>query len=120
MGILDLYSSTANITNGSRPTAKLWLNPGYDANGRFVSLPIGMPVDTMELLPIRGQNVDWIQFQTARNQLLLALQEAGEKLEPGEEVPIFLDLRLRKINENVDVSTEKNPFMRDLSQLLGN
>ena len=132
MGILDFDSAAKTNTaaasgtgrNGrtqaqDRPSAKLWLNVGYDANGRFVNLPVGIPVDTMELLPIRGQNEEWAQFQSARNQLLKAIQEAGDNLEPGAEVEVKLTVKLRKVNEEIEVKAEDNEFATDLTKLFG-
>ena len=132
MGILD-FDSAAKTNNAAasgtgrngrtqaqdRPAAKLWLNLGYDTNGRFVNLPVGIPVDTMELLPIRGQNEEWAQFQSARNQLLKAIQEAGDNLEPGAEVEVKLTVKLRKVNEEIEVKAEDNEFATDLSKLFG-
>ena len=132
MGILDFDTAAKTNTaaasgtgrNGrtqaqDRPAAKLWLNVGYDANGRFVNLPVGIPVDTMELLPIRGQNEEWAQFQSARNQLLKAIQQAGDNLEPGAEVEVKLTVKLRKVNEEIEVKPEDNEFAADLSKLFG-
>ena len=131
MGILDFDTAAKTntaATSGTnnrrtqaqdRPSAKLWLNVGYDANGRFVNLPVGIPVDTMELLPIRGQNEEWAQFQSARNQLLKAIQEAGDNLEPGAEVEVKLVVKLRKVNEEIEVSKDNNPFAANLSSLIG-
>ena len=127
MGILDFEAAkTTNTARSSnrvalqdRPAAKLWLNVGYDANGRFVNLPVGIPVDTMETLPIRGRNEEWAQFQSARNDLLKAIQEAGDGLEPGAEVEVKLVVKLRKVNEEIEVSKEDNPFAANLSSLIG-
>ena len=127
MGILDFEAAKTNTTaprSGrqaaqDRPAAKLWLNVGYDANGRFVNLPVGIPVDTMESLPIRGQNEEWAQFQSARNDLLKAIQEAGDNLEPGAEVEVKLVVKLRKVNEEIEVSKDDNPFATNLSSLIG-
>lgn len=128
MGILDFETAAKSNNTGrssgrqaqsDRPQAKLWLNVGYDANGRFVNLPVGIPVDTMESLPIRGQNEEWAQFQSARNDLLKAIQEAGDNLEPGAEVEVKLVVKLRKVNEEIEVSKEDNPFAANLSSLIG-
>ena len=130
MGILDFDSAAKTNTAAAggnnrrtqaqdRPSAKLWLNVGYDANGRFVNLPVGIPVDTMEALPVRGQNEEWAQFQSARNDLLKAIQEAGDNLEPGAEVEVKLVVKLRKVNEEIEVSKEDNPFATNLSSLIG-
>ena len=127
MGILDFEAAKTNTSaprsgrqaQQDRPAAKLWLNVGYDANGRFVNLPVGIPVDMMETLPIRGQNEEWAQFQSARNDLLKAIQEAGDNLEPGAEVEVKLVVKLRKVNEEIEVSKEDNPFAANLSALIG-
>lgn len=125
MGILD-FTPTGNSSGIvasnrrnqiDRPAAKLWLNVGYEANGRFVNLPVGIPVDTMEELPIRGQNEEWAAFQTARNQLLRAIQQAGDNLEPGAEITVNLMVKLRKVNEQVSIDNEDNAFATDLSAL---
>lgn len=129
MGILD-FDTTAPKSAGAsnnrrttapqdRPAAKLWLNVGYEANGRFVNLPVGIPVDTMESLPIRGQNEEWAKFQSSRNELLKAIQEAGDKMEPGAEIEVKLTVKLRKVNEELAVSTKDNEFSTDLSKLFG-
>ena len=116
MGILDFTAPSSTSSRNTRqaaqdrPAAKLWLNVGYEANGRFVNLPVGIPVDTMEALPIRGQNEEWAQFQSARNDLLKRIQEAGDGLEPGAEVEVKLVVKLRKVNEELSVSAEDNPF----------
>jgi hypothetical protein len=127
MGILDFETAAKSNNTGrssgrqapaDRSQAKLWLNVGYDANGRFVNLPVGIPIDAMESLPIRGQNEEWAQFQSARNELLKAIQEAGDNLEPGAEVEVKLVVKLRKVNEGIEVSKEDNPFAVNLGDLI--
>lgn len=125
MGILD-FTPAANAggivasnrrSQIDRPPAKLWLNVGYEANGRFVNLPYGIPVDTMEELKISGQNEEWAAFQAARNRLLRAIQQAGDGLEPGAEITVNLKVKLRKVNEQVSIDNEDNAFATDLSAL---
>lgn len=102
-----------------QPRAKLWLNIGYEMNGRFVNLPIGTPVDTMKQADVRGQNEDWIKFQTARNAMLEALQQYGMSLEPGQEVEIpNLVIKLRRVNEEVEVIPADNEYALDLRSML--
>lgn len=104
---------------GDRPRAKLWLNVGYEVNGKFVNLPVGIPLDTMEPAEIKGQNKDWVAFQSARNGLLKALVEAGSKMEPGAaaELP-QLTIQIRRVNEDMQVPTEENEYAVDLVSLL--
>lgn len=127
MGILDIANGAGNapvagqgrrITT-DRPKAKVWLNIGYETNGKFVNLPTGSPIDTMEPAEIRGQNEDWIKFQTARNELLKALQHLGAQLQPGEEMEVpNLVIKLRRANEDMEVASENNEYSVDLLSLL--
>lgn len=123
MSILDFSKNNDTATRTSsaaqdRPAAKMWLNVGYVANGKFVNLPVGIPVDTMEALPIRGQNEDWAKLQSARNGLLKAIQDAGDALAPGAEVELKLVVRLRKVNSELVVLPEDNEFSTDFSGLV--
>lgn len=101
------------------PKAKIWLNLGYEANGRFVNLPIGTPIDTMKPTELKGQNEDWIKFQTARNDLLATFQAMGLQLEPGEEMVIpNLVIKLRRVNEALAITKGSNGYAVDLMTML--
>lgn len=130
MAILDFVAEAQkNAGNGAqrptnnsdRPKAKLWLNIGYEVNGKFVNLPVGIPLDTMEPVQARGQNADWVQFQTARNELLKALQAAGDQLEPGAEMVIpTLEIRVRHTASELIVAPEDNAYSADFTGLFAN
>ena len=105
----------------AKPKATLWLNAGYTTTvvvdgveeERFVNLPIGMPVDTMELLPTNSRNAEFAQFRMAQNDLLNQIMELGKSLAPGEAKTINLELQLRRVNEDVaPVPSGQNPFAR--------
>lgn len=109
----------ATGTRRDLPKANIWLNIGYivgvqvtDAEGtrdedRFVSLPVGIPLDTMEPITINSRNEDFAKFQSARNDLLDQLKAAGEKLAPGEERIVSLcsttglAVQMRRVNDPV-------------------
>ena len=117
MSILDFNKGPANNErrqDQSRPEAKVWLNFGYEANGRFVNLPLGLPIDTMEPIKVNG-SAEWAQFQTARNNLLKALQGAGDKLQPGEEQEVRMTIKIRRVNEHTEV--DAGDFSTDLTSL---
>ena len=79
----------------------IWLNIGYEANGRFVNLPLGLPIDTMKPARLRDGNRHWISFCEARNALLAELQAKASELAPGEEVIVrHLVLRLRRVKQH--------------------
>ena len=132
MGILDFTApaaQTARISNrrgGPRldangqplPESKLWLNFGYTKNDKFISLPLGLAVDTMEPMVARGQNVEFNKQVAAQNGLLKAIQDAGFKLEPGETQTIVLECQLRRVNEKMEIADEDNEFAIDFSALV--
>ena len=120
-------SNTANAAGvagnapAPKPKATLWLNAGYTTTvvvdgveeERFVNLPIGMPVDTQELLPTNSRNQEFAQFRMAQNDLLNQIMELGKSLAPGEAKTINLELQLRRVNEDVaPVPNGENPFAR--------
>ncbi len=124
-----LGSNTANAAGTlnaapaapAKPKATIWLNAGYTTTvvvdgveeERFVNLPIGMPVDTMELLPTNSRNAEFAQFRMAQNDLLNQIIELGKSLAPGEAKTINLELQLRRVNEDVaSVPNGENPFAR--------
>lgn len=125
-------STTTNSSNrGDQPKAKIWLNIGYVAEGvptgegdkvedRFVSLPVGIPLDTMEKLPTNSRNQAYAQFQAARNSLYDQIIQAASQLQPGEDVIIGnsagLCIQIRRVNderENI-VADDSNPFAKQL------
>lgn len=106
-----------------RPKAQLWMNIGYHSGvidpetgeDRFVSLPVGIPLDTMEALPTNSRNKDYARFNAARNDLHEQIMAAAAKLEAGESTTLNLTIQLRRVNEEQpDVGTEDNQFARKL------
>jgi hypothetical protein len=113
-------------STGSRsdqPKAKLWLNIGYMAEGagengedRFVSLPVGIPVDTQEKVATNSRNQNYADFMAARNDLLDQIMGVAETLAPGEDRILNLQIQLRRVAEerqNIGV-VEGNAFAKKL------
>lgn len=91
-------------TQEEREKSQVWLNIGLEAGGdengegaRFVSLPVGVPLDTQKPIAVRGTNEDFNAFTGARNDLLEQLQMLAADLEPGEERIIGLQVQMRRI-----------------------
>lgn len=101
---------TTGIARQDRPAAKTWLNVGYQVEDKFVNLPLGLAIDTMEPAQVRGQNEEWVMLQNARNELLKELQALGDSLQPGEEQEINLIVKIRHVNDAVSVDPETNPL----------
>ena len=49
----------------------------------FVSLPFGLPIDTMTKLVAKGSNAEWNTLVDLKNGLLEALTTLGNSQEPG-------------------------------------
>ena len=113
--------------NDDRPKAQLWLNIGYqtdveDEEGKlkFVSLPVGIPLDTQEPLPTNSKSQDFRAFQTARNDLMNQMIDIGKSLAPGEEKIIALgesglSVQIRRVSEEAEaIPADQNQFVRKL------
>ena len=104
----------------AREKAVLWLNVGYvsdvkdeDGTNRFVSLPLGIPVDSMEALPTNSRNQDYAMFQQARNDLLNQILVVAKDVKPGESKILNLQIQLRRVNDEAataPVPATGNPF----------
>lgn len=114
--------------NSDRPKSRFWLNIGYDsgvkdeATGgtKFVSLPTGIPLDGQDRVKTNSRNDEFAAFQQARNALLDQILAAAEKLAPGEERLLNLQIQLRRVNDEVEeVTLDKNQFVANLPNLLG-
>lgn len=106
-----------------KPVAQFWLNFGYIVNEgtpeeRFVSLPMGIPLDTMDKVSTRSSNAEYGQFQAARNDLLDQFIGLCSDLGPGDAHLIRtegdLAIQIRRVDaEKVEpVADESNPFAR--------
>lgn len=134
----SLTSSLANSVSAAaaaRPKAEFWLNIGYNVNvevtdaqgvvnteSRFVSLPLGIALDTMTLLPTDSQNEAYRAFQSARNGLHEAIMGVAKSLKPGEEKFLGgngaageLVIQLRRVaGPAAPVAASVNPFVMAL------
>jgi hypothetical protein len=106
-----------------RPQAQTWLNIGYVAgegeDAKFVSLPVGIPLDTQKALDI-PRSPEFAMFRAAQNDLLAQLQAAAAELQPGQDVIIGVDgglaIQLRKVAGPAETPPVDgtNPYARDL------
>lgn len=116
-------SRTGASDRASQPKAQFWLNVGYYVDEgtddeRFVSLPVGIPLDTMERVSTRSSNIDFAQFQAARNDLLEQFQTLCSDLKPGDQHVIRceggLSIQIRRVNDEAAAPAvdETNRFAR--------
>ena len=114
-----LGGKPAGRGNEPRPQAEFFINVGVpitrtvERDGEMVeeeillSLPFGLPLDTMNELVIRGNNEQWNADAAARNELLKALVKMGEALDAGTgtEMPkLSVQLYRRKAQEEHQAS----------------
>lgn len=98
--------------------SQLWVNVGYsiEVEGEqvFVSIPMGIPVDSIKELPINTRNAEFNMLNQARNQLLADIVAASEDLESGESHVLELEVQLRRIDKEPDPlpAGSTNPFLR--------
>jgi hypothetical protein len=101
-----------------RPEAQVWANLGFvverseeDGGNRFVALPVGLPLDTMETRRPRGTG-ELGQLDAAGNDLLKQLQDYASALKPGEESIVTMQVQIRRIKDKGDEvkADESNPF----------
>lgn len=122
-GARKLQSNTRDQAD-ERPKAQFWLNFGYisdvqdeDGTYRFVSLVTGVPLDTLEDLPVNSRNRSYAQFNQARNELRDDMLTEARKLAPGEDVcgteeHGVLTYQIRRVAEENAAPTGENPFLR--------
>jgi len=121
----NLGTQATTTNNSDKPKAKFWLNIGYvsdvkdeDGTFRFVSLPMGIPLDTMDAVKTRSSNPDYAMFQAARNDLLTQILEAAEGLAPGQDYVINAEggmaIQIRRILDEVAApkTDESNHYAR--------
>lgn len=120
---------SASAPAADRPKSQFWLNIGYTVEvdrqedgvtvgteSKFVSLPVGIPLDGMQVLPVNSKSEEFAAFQTARNDLLNQLSELATGMKPGEERIVKLEVQVRRINaEAAPISAASNPFSRKIA-----
>lgn len=117
-------SETASEDRADLPKAQTWANIGYEVGEpgtdeyRFVSPPMGIPLDTMKPIEIKTRDPKFGAFQASQNNLLAQLQAEAAKLAPGESIVIRnpespLCIQLRRVNEPVaaPAADASNPYV---------
>jgi hypothetical protein len=120
---LNLARSAQPVNQDEKAPAQFWMNIGYFLDRgldteRFVSLPVGIPLDTTKPLDTsRGTNMEFRQFQQMRNELLDGVLEQARKLEPGEAMAWYIEgtdlfVQIRRVIDKEPVAptpTDKRP-----------
>lgn len=123
---LNLPTNFGEAAANGKPekaVAQLWLNIGYTVKSavageedKFVSLPLGIALDTQPHLATNTKNESFARLQQARNGLLDQLIELGATLKPGESKILAmgqngLSIQLRRISADApELPADGNPF----------
>lgn len=119
-------------TPQNRPSAKIWLNVGMNIpvqqeDGtvveQFISIPMGIPFDTMEPMTARGNNPENNQRVEVGNMILEHFQKKCEALKPGETMAEpQLVCEFRRVQEQGVAGTaqagNENPLASSFIQLV--
>lgn len=113
-----------NDSTNEREQAQIFLNIGFTSENpttgeeEFISLPVGVGLDTMKPMNVSGSNEDWKMMAQAKNALMEQLQRAAEDLEPGEEHVIEdLQIQIRRRNQAEQPSMTENPHIKRMAAL---
>lgn len=92
---------------------------GEGDDARFVSLPMGLALDTMREAKVSGTG-EFAQFKAAQNDLLKQIIEVGTKLKPGESLMLDgncggLQIEIRRRNTDVPATDDSNKFKVNFS-----
>lgn len=125
-----LGGKPASRGNEPRPQAEFFINVGVpitrtiERDGEMVeeeillSLPFGLPLDTMNELVIRGNNEQWNADAAARNELLKALVKMGEGLDAGTGKMLpKLSVQLYRRKDQVEAAADNSTMATILSAL---
>lgn len=74
-----------------RKPSQYWLNVGImvpgmgeDGSDVFVTLPVGIALDDLKKIEVKGSNPNWVRLQQAKNQFLELIGGQAAALAPGE------------------------------------
>lgn len=76
--------SNSNNSSNQKP-AKLWLNVGVEYEGKIITLPLGIPLDSLEVREPNTSNEEYNAFLRCQKQLLSQVREMVESATPGEQ-----------------------------------
>lgn len=116
------FAGVGYPTKEEKPKATVYVNVGYQGADEFISIPLGIALDTMQEVNESSTNPKMAKILKAKNELLrnllefiLANTNPGETLNLSEALP-GLTLQARRVGENVQVGD--NEYAMDFSQLM--
>lgn len=114
-GINAVRQQASGQAQQEREPTMFWLNIGFEAeDGTFISLPVGLPLDTMQKRQVRGNNPEWNALVQASNALLDYVLEGAKTLQPGQEtLANGLSIQIKRVAEAPsEIPAEENMFLK--------
>lgn len=115
----NLPEAAASSTKEERVPAKFWLNIGYEVEvtgsdgtteTRFVSLPMGIALDTQQHKKPGKITTETGQLISAGNDLLDDLIKAAQAIPGGNTQIVNLQVQIRHVAEPTVLASSDNPF----------
>jgi len=120
----------ADAPSTKKPKAKVWLNIGVTLpmkqedgtmKDTFCSMPMGVPLDTMEPMTARGNNVENNQKVEIGNLFMEHLQSWAEgELGEGEAQTVTVEVEARRVKAQGTAGTtasgSQNPMIAELQK----
>ena len=115
----NLPTAAAASAKEERIPAKFWLNVGYEVEvtgsdgsneTRFVSLPMGIALDTMQHKKPGKITTETGQIISAGNDLLDELVKAAQAIPAGGTQIVNLQIQIRHVAEQGVLPSGDNPF----------
>lgn len=97
-------------TSKPKEPALWWLNVGLEVNGKFLTLPMGIPLDKLKAKPVPNKTSDFQQLRIGEKQLWEAVHKEMQKLKPGESKRLNLQVEIRRVNEAELLEEDTNPY----------
>jgi len=123
-------NETDATSSNDRTPSQFWMNIGItipiqkedgSVEDTHVSLPVGLPLDSMEEQAVKGKSKDWRNLVQAKNGLLRHVKMVAEGLESGDAVVLdkfTVELRRTPAAQSSEPSID-NPLIGQLSAVLG-
>ena len=115
----NLPEAAASSVKEERIPAKFWLNIGYEVEvtgsdgtteTRFVSLPMGIALDTQQHKKPGKITTETGQLISAGNDLLDDLIKAAQAIPGGATQIVNLQVQIRHVAEPTVLASSENPF----------
>jgi len=120
---------TSNNSDERTPS-EFWMNIGVTipvqkedgtTEMTHVSLPVGLPLDSMQEQAVKGKSKDWRNLVQAKNGLLRFVKTQAEALEAGDSKVLenfTVELRRTPAAQSAEPSID-NPLIGQISAILG-